>query len=72
MLEYLHKMSSIDLVDFDFNLTMISIYIATKHARITTTTFHAHVHWGKQRFIYHSVSEWNSLPIELKQSTNLN
>jgi hypothetical protein len=28
--------------------------------------------WGKQQFTYHSVSEWNSLPIELKQSTNLN
>ena len=35
------------LVDFDFNLTMISIYIAIKHARITTTTFHAHVRIGE-------------------------
>jgi hypothetical protein len=62
------------LVDFDFNLTLIfHIHIAIKHARITTTTFHAHVRIGKTTIhLYHSVSEWNSLPIELKQSTNRN
>ena len=61
------------LVDFDFNLTMIS-HIHSHKTRQNNNYYlpRPHTNWGKQQFTYHSVSEWNSSPIELKQSTNLN
>ena len=60
-------------VDFDFNLTMISHIHSHKTCQNNNYYFPCpHTNWGKQWFIYHSVSEWNFLPIELKQSTNLN
>jgi hypothetical protein len=61
------------LLDFDFNLSMIS-HIHS-HKTCHNNNYYLplpHINWGKQQFTYHSVSEWNSLPIELKQSTNLN
>ena len=62
-----------NLVDFDFNLTMIS-HLHSHKTRQNNNYYlpRPRTNWGKQQFTYHSVSEWNSLPIELKQSTNLN
>jgi hypothetical protein len=61
------------LVDFDFNLTMIShIHSHKTHQKNNYYLPRPCTNLGKQQFTYYSVSEWNSLPIELKQSTNLN
>jgi hypothetical protein len=62
------------LVDFDFNLTMIS-HIQSHKTRQNNNYYFPRTptyELGKTAITYHSVSEWNSLPIELKQSTNLN
>jgi hypothetical protein len=61
------------LVDFDFNHTMISHIHSHRLGRQNNNYYlpRPRTNWRKQQFTYHSVSEWNSLPIELKQSTNL-
>jgi hypothetical protein len=60
-------------VNFDFNLAIIS-RIHSHKTRQNNNYYlpRPRTNWGKQQFTYHSVSKWNSLPIELKQSTNLN